>query len=107
MADRIICFMCSFILALVLFFIAVIGKNSDQPITFWSGDESLESKLINIPEYNKEMSLLYKKCSLAVILTGAGFFIMPLAGSILLAIDCTEGIYFVYRCYKHIFKKYS
>lgn len=107
MAGKIICFMCCFILALILFFIAEIGKNSDEPITFLSGDESLKSKLNNISEYNKEMSLLYKKCSLAVLVTGAGFIVMSLAGLILLAADCTVGIYFVYRCYKNILKKYS
>lgn len=101
-AGRIIalvsCFMCS----VPFFIIAIFEKNSREPITFWSGDKTLKSKIKNIPEYNKKMSALYKKCALYFIASGAVFLAAPVLGIIMLCFGCTIGFYVVYLCYKKI-----
>lgn len=97
------CLMCAF----PLFIIATYNKNSIEPINFWSGDITLKSKVKNVPKYNKEMAMLYKKAAVAFLVTGIGFFILPVVGVVLLCFDCTVGIYLVYRSYKKILNLYS
>ena len=31
--------------------VSIYGKDSKEPISFWSGDTSLKSKVKNLPEY--------------------------------------------------------
>ena len=92
------CIMCAF----PFFIISIYNKDSKEPINFWSGDTTLKAKVKNVEEYNKEMALLYKKCAIAFLITGAGFFTMPIVGVIMICFDCTVGIYLVYRNYKRI-----
>lgn len=92
------CMMCSF----PFFIVATYNKDSKDPITFWSGDTSLKSKVKNISEYNREMADLYKKYAIAFLVTGIGFLVVPVIGMIMLCLDCTLGIYMVYRKYKCI-----
>lgn len=92
------CFMCAF----PFFIISVYGKNSNEPINFWSGDTTLKSKVRNVKEYNKEMAMLYKKCAVAFFITGIGCLILPVIGIIMICLDCTLGFYLVYRNYKKI-----
>ena len=51
--------------------------------------------------------LLYKQCSIAFLITGAGFMVMPIVGIILICLDCTLGIYVMYKKYKRILNMYS
>ncbi|MBQ8230926.1 MAG: hypothetical protein IJZ34_03205 [Lachnospiraceae bacterium] len=97
------CIMCAF----PFFIISIYNKDSKEPINFWSGDTTLKAKVKNVEEYNKEMALLYKKCAIAFLITGAGFFTMPIVGVIMICFDCTVGIYLVYRNYKRILYLYS
>ena len=97
------CMMCAF----PFFIIATYNKDSKDPITFWSGDTSLKSKVKNIAEYNRQMAALYKKCAIAFLITGIGFLVGPVVGTIMLCFDCTLGIYIVYRKYKCILEKFS
>lgn len=97
------CIMCAF----PFLIISVYNKDSKEPINFWSGDTTLKTKVKNVEEYNKEMALLYKKCAVAFLVTGAGFLAMPFIGVIMICFDCTIGIYLVYRNYKRILFLYS
>ena len=97
------CIMCSF----PFFIISIYNRDSREPINFWSGDTSLKSKITNVVEYNKEMASLYKKCAIAFLITGIGFFVMPIIGVVILCFDCTLGIYIVYRNYNRILNLYS
>ena len=107
MAERIVglvrCLLCAF----PFLIIAVYDKGSNEPINFWSGDTSLKKKVKNVRDYNREMAQLYKKCAIAFLITGAGFVIYPIIGIVLICLDCTVGIYIVYRNYKKILKTYS
>lgn len=51
--------------------------------------------------------LLYKQCSIAFLITWAGFMVMPIVGIILICLDCTLGIYVMYKKYKRILNMYS
>lgn len=92
------CLMCAF----PFFILSVYGKNSNEPINFWSGDTTLKSKVKNVKEYNKEMAKLYKKYAIAFCITGIACLILPVIGIIMICLDCTLGIYLVYRNYKKI-----
>ena len=97
------CLMC----AVPFVIISVYGKDSMDPINFWSGDTTLKAKVSNVADYNKEMAALYKKCAIAFLVTGVGFMMMTGLGMVMLAFDCTFGIYLAYRCYKKILGKYK
>lgn len=97
------CLMCS----VPFFIIATYNKDSREPINFWSGDTTLKSKVKNVREYNREMALLYKKSAIAFVITGVGCVIWLPLGVGLLCLDCTVGIYLMYRSYKRILGLYS
>lgn len=60
MVGRIIglvsCLMC----AVPFLIISVYNKDSKEPISFWSGDTTLKSKVKNIMEYNYKMAAYTK-----------------------------------------------
>ncbi len=97
------CVMC----AIPFLIIAVYNKGSKEPINFWSGDTTLIGKVRNVEDYNREMALLYKRCSIAFLISGIGFIVMPVVGVILTCFDCTLGMYLMYKNYKRILKRYS
>ena len=107
MVGRIIglvsCIMCAF----PFFIISIYNKGSKDPISFWSGDTTLKTKVKNVEKYNNEMVLLYKKYAIALLITGIGFLVNPIIGVIMVCFDCTLGIYLVYRNYKRILYIYS
>lgn len=91
------CLMCA-----VPFLIIASGKDSMEPINFWSGDTTLKSKVKNIAEYNGKMAVLYRKCAIAWLISGISWLILPLLGIIMTCLDCTLGIYLMYLSYKKI-----
>lgn len=97
------CIMCS----LPLFIISHYEKDSVTPITFWSGDKSLTEKVKDVKSYNQKMAKLYGKCAAIFLLTGVAFLILPVLGAVLIVLDCTAGIYIVWRCYKRILESAS
>ncbi len=107
MVGRIIGLISCLLCSVPFFIISTYDKDSREPITFWSGDESLKKKVINVSEYNKEMANLYKKCAIAFVIAGIGFLLVPAAGIILILLECTVGIYVVYKKYKDILGRYS
>ena len=102
MIGNIVGLICCLMCAFPFFVLSVYGKNSNEPINFWSGDTTLKSKVRNIKEYNKEMAKLYKKYAIAFCLTGIGCLILPVIGIIMICLDCTLGLYLLYRSYKKI-----
>lgn len=108
MAERIIMLVCFSMCALQFLIISALNKDSITPITFWSGGENkLKKQLKNIQDYNYEMALLYKKCAIGFFITGLCSCIHPFIGIALLILDCTIGIFAVYKKYKKIYSKYS
>lgn len=107
MAGRIVglisCVMC----AIPFLIIAIYNKDSKEPINFWSGDTTLKGKVRNVKDYNREMALLYKRYSIAFLITGICFIVTPIVGVILIGFDCTLGIYLMYKNYKRILSLYS
>ena len=97
------CIMC----AVPFLIISVYNKDSREPINFWAGDTTLKSRVKNVHEYNIEMASLYKKCAIAFFISGIGCLINMTIGIILVCLDCTLGIYIVYREYKKILEMYS
>ena len=107
MVGRIVALVCCLLCAFPFFVISVWGKDSSEPINFWSGDASLKDKVKNVKGYNTEMAGLYRKCALFFLLTGFLFVVFPAAGIVFAVFGCSAGIYLAYRIYKKILEKYS
>lgn len=106
-AGRIIGLAACLLCAVPFLIIALYDKDSSTPIVFWSGDESLAGKVRDITGYNKEMADLYKKCAYAFVIAGVACLIYLPLGIVLILLECSIGIYVVYRKYKNILQKYS
>ena len=107
MAGKIICAI-SFLMCTVPWWaIAKFGKNSKDPISFWSGDTSLKGKVKDVTAYNREMASLYNKYGWAMFLSVIGAVVHTIVGLVIMGLDITVGIFFVYRTYKKILAKYS
>lgn len=87
--------------------IAKYGKDSKEPISFWSGDTSLKNKVTDVPAYNREMAALYKKYAVSMFVAAAGCVVHSLVGLGIFLVDITLGLFLVYRAYKKILSKYS
>ncbi len=96
------CLMCAF-----PFLIFSLNEKSREPIPFWSGDNTLKSKLENVQEYNREMARLYKKYAAAWGIAGIACLLFPVVGVILVLLDCTLGLYLMFREYKRILGLYG
>lgn len=101
--GMICCLMCS----LPFFILAAFGRNGDEPINFWSGDTTLKTKVRNVEEYNKQMAALYRKYAAAFVAAGFGCLFWPVMGMVMIGLNCTLGIYLVYRNYKKILRQHS
>ena len=107
MVGRIVGLVSFLLCAFPFFIISVFNKDSAEPIAFWSGDTSLKDKISDMRAYNIEMAGLYKKCAMSFVLTGILFAMFPVAGIILLAFECSIGIYLAWKSYKKILARYS
>ena len=106
MAGRIIGFLCYMLCAIPFWAIAKFGKDSKDPISFWSGDTSLKGKVKDVAAYNREMARVYTIYGWAYFAAAVGGAIHPIAGITIMALDLI-GIIFVYRAYKKILSQYS
>ena len=108
MLGRIIGFFCCMLCALPFFYLAWEGRQKDAaPLAFWAGDDTLKTKVRNIPAYNAEMSRLYRYTALAFSAAALLCLLSPIAGIILVCIESTVGAFVLYRFYSRILKKYS
>ncbi len=106
MAGRIISFICYMLCAIPFWVIAKYGKDSKDPMSFWTGDTSLKSKVKDVAAYNREMAKVYTIYGWAYFAAAVGGVIHPIAGVAILVLALV-GIVFVYRAYKKILAKYS
>ena len=107
MFGRIVGLICGLMCAFPFWVIGTFNKDSREPISFWSGDTSLRAKVTNVKDYNYEMAKVYRIYALAYVVMGLMFFAATYIGIAVLILNCTLGIYIVYRSYKKILAKYS
>ena len=100
MAEKIVGLISCLLCAVPFLIIGIFEKNSKEPITFWSGDKTLKSKVKDVTAYNLEMGMLYQKCAFAFMLSGICCLISLGFGIVMLVLDCTAGVYLMYRSYK-------
>lgn len=106
MIGRIIGFVCCLLCAFPFLIISEDANNIQVPINFWSGDNSLKNKVENVKKCNSKMVELYQQCSLVFVVSGIVFLILPVMGVICIVLECTIGIYFVWKSYKKILGAY-
>ncbi len=107
MAGRIIGFFCCLLCGTAFLLIVLAEKDGREPMSFWTGDESLKGKVTDVPGYNREMSRLYRQYGYAYLLIGGLWLIFPAAGVAGLFLNVSAGTYLVYRKYRRILRKYS
>ena len=108
MPGRIIGCFCCLLCALPFFYLAWEGKQKNAaPLAFWSGDNSLKDKLKDIPAYNTEMSRLYKRHGRSFILYGILFLLSSPIGVVAICLECTAGLYILWKSYQRILDKYA
>lgn len=107
MIERIILCFCSLLCAFPFYAFPMIGKDSREPMSFWTGDTSLKGKVLDVKAYNLAMFRLYKKYGAVFVVAAVCSAVYPLAGLVILLLNSTLGIYLVYRKYKSILAKYS
>ena len=106
MAARIIGFICYMLCAIPFWVIAKFGKDSKDPMSFWTGDTSLKGKVKDVAAYNREMAKVYTIYGWAYFAAAVGGAVHPIAGVVIMVLDLIA-IVFVYRAYKKILSKYS
>lgn len=106
MSGRIIGMISCILCAVPFWIIGYYNKNSREPIPFWSGDKSLKEKVKDIQGYNAKMSRLYIRCALAFAAAGVICLIHLGLGISVLLLECTFGIYVVWRIYKNILQQH-
>ena len=106
MAEKIIIFMCAVLCAVPFFLIGYLNRNSDEPITFFSGDTTLKNRIGDIRAYNAAMGRVYCIYALVVLVTGLISFFNPEVAIVLLLIVCTLGLAVIYFKYKELLNKY-
>ena len=106
MAGRIISFISYMLCAIPFWAIARFGKDSKDPISFWTGDTSLKGKVKDVAAYNREMAKVYTIYGWAYFAAAVGGAIHPIAGVAIMVLALV-GIVFVYRAYKKILERYS
>lgn len=107
MIERIIMSFSCFLCASAFFMISYVGKMRNDPMSFWTGDDSLKDKVRDVKSYNREMVKLYNRYGFCFLAAAVGGAIRPEFGFGILIADCTVGVYLVYRRYKQILAKYS
>ena len=96
MAEKIVGLISCLLCAVPFLIIGIFEKNSKEPITFWSGDKTLKSKVKDVTA-----------CAFAFMLSGICCLISLGFGIVMLVLDCTAGVYLMYRSYKRILERNS
>lgn len=106
MAEVIIGTLSCVLCAIPFLTIGLLKKDGEEPISFWSGDDSLKAKLKDVKGYNSKMASLYIKYGIGFLCCGVAIIVKPVIGFGLLIVNCTFGIYVIYVCYKKILYKH-
>lgn len=96
------CLLCAF----PFFIIGYFGKDSKEPVSFWAGDSSLKEKIKDVKAYNQEMAKLYQKCGQVFLFTSILYVLHMGVGTACILLECTIGIYVVWKQYKKILSRY-
>lgn len=107
MIGAVVTFVCCLFCAFPFIIVAKYDRNSMEPIGFWTGDKSLKGKVKEVKLYNEEMAKVYSYCAWAFFITGIVSFVSTKLAFACIFLDCTVGIYFVWKKYKSILAKYS
>ena len=105
MVGKFIFLFCCILCALPFLYIEYLVDTAN-PVSFFSGDDSLKGKIKNVDAYNKEMISLYHKYGFLYVVCGIINMFIPYVGLILLGVLITIGIYIVYKKYLLIMSKY-
>lgn len=82
-------------------------KNHPEPLSFWSGDDSLKKRVKNVPEYNRAMSRMYRRYGVAWCVTAVLMAVLPVAGLVGMVLCCTLGVLLLYRGYKKALAQFA
>lgn len=98
---------CCFLCGVPFFLLAYVGRISNKPIPFWSGDEKPSKIVKNVPEYNRAMAKAYVIYGAQFLIIAALMVIWPEAGIICMVLACSLSLYLLARQYHKILKQYS
>ena len=107
MAERMIGALCCLLCAVPFFALPRIKIENGEPINFWSGDETLKEKIADIEGYNRAMARVFRRYALAFLAAALAFALYPIAGAVLLCINCSVSVWLFYRAYKKNLNRYS
>lgn len=107
MGQKIIIIFVSLLCAIPFYAFAFSGKNSQDPIPFFSGDKTLKDKVKNVKRYNLEMFKLYSFYATVFMFAAISAIFYPPLGTFILFINSTFGLIPLYIRYKFILKKCS
>ena len=105
MGSKFIIIFISLICATPVYAIAFSGKNSKDPIPFFSGDKTLKDKIKNVKKYNIEMFKLYSFYATVNVLAAMSAIFITSLGSFILIFNSTFGLIPLYIRYKLIVKQ--
>lgn len=71
MAEKIVGLISCLLCAVPFLIIGIFERNSREPITFWSGDKTLKSKVKDVTAYNLEMGCCIKSARLHLCFPGS------------------------------------
>lgn len=107
MIGSVIGAICCLLCALPFYYVSYFGKNDSTPIAFWSGDESLDSRIKDVDVYNLKMSKLYKYYAHSYLLIGLMLFVFFKFAIGWLIFNCTGGLYLVWYWYQKYVHEYE
>ena len=108
LGTAIVALLCCWGMAYALFVIGYFGKDSHEPIAFWAGGEDdLKSVIKDIKSYNKEMGKIFISGGWICFLLGIFSMIHWLIGLVGIGLVSSLGVWFLWKRYQAILKKYS
>ena len=107
MAGKIILIFCCFLCAVPFICLGIFGRKSKDPLSFWSGDNSLKSKVADVSNYNNEMGRMYLVYGCLWLFAALVGIFNEIIAVLIIIIGCTLGIWLMYKKYKQILGKYG
>ena len=108
MAGRIILSLCCFLCAGGFFLNTYLCGIKNTPVTFWNGSDNTVKNLVrDVPNYNREMKKAFLLHAAIWLLCGIASAFSPMAGLLLLPLQCTLGLFLLWKRYKQLLTKYS
>lgn len=105
--GQIIWYVCVLGAAALFWGIGVYAQKKKTPMSFWSGIEVARSEIIDIQQYNKESSIMWKRYSMWYWLSAVLTIWNIMAALVVMVLGGTVGIGLLIWNYKKIEKKYK